>query len=477
MGVRMMSLAVRAGLLAGVILAGCSQGSAVCTAAEYERGEVWHPRLQNSEGNYCVTCRCLKEGEGYHYNCTSEPCPEGCTGGADEGECCSICSESATRNKNNNGGEPGSPSSSSSSSLPSSSPSSSSSSSSTSYSYRSTDGNGGGTGGLVADASAAGVFSSGGGVAGTRSCVVDGMMYQHGDTFSGNYSGGEHEKCQHCFCNDGVTQCRTKVCPPVPCSSPIYIRRDCCRVCRDDSTELDWDTMVSFSDPSAPKGTADHDCKIGGRYFVNGSIWHPVIGPFGEMDCVLCKCLNRRIDCSRLKCQSRDKLQCSKPVKVAGQCCPVCPLTLVTSTAPQVSGNTIRCLSERTQLAVWKNVGAGNNSRVMHYVFEPVAGRGGTASSVLHLHRMILRNGNLEKLDIYDISRDEFRNLRSTYTFSLFGGTTNKLMNKFRTREQRTDRRCKRKKRCSVRVPSLDRILKVRPATMRVRCARGEREI
>ena len=97
----------------------------------------------------------------------------------------------------------------------------------------------------------------------------------------------------------------------------------------DDSTELDWDTMVSFSDPSAPKGTADHDCKIGGRYFVNGSIWHPVIGPFGEMDCVLCKCLNRRIDCSRLKCPSRDKLQCTKPVKVAGQCCPVCPLTLM----------------------------------------------------------------------------------------------------------------------------------------------------
>lgn len=58
-------------------------------------------------------------------------------------------------------------------------------------------------------------------------------------------------------------------------------------------------------------------------------------------------------------------------------------------------------------------------------MFEPVAGRGETPSSVIHLHRMILRGGNLEKLDIYDITRDEFRNLRSTYTFSLFGGTTN----------------------------------------------------
>ncbi|KAK8381995.1 hypothetical protein O3P69_015176 [Scylla paramamosain] len=234
--------------------------------------------------------------------------------------------------------------------------------------------------------------------------------------------------------------------------------------------------MVSFSDPSAPKGTADHDCKIGGRYFVNGSIWHPVIGPFGEMDCVLCKCLNRRIDCSRLKCPSRDKLQCTKPVKVAGQCCPVCPLTLMTSTAPQPSGSTVRCLNERVQQAVWKNVGAGSNSGVLHYVFEPVGSRG-MPSAILHMHRMILRSGNLENLDIYDITRDEFRNLRSTYTFSLFGGTTNKLMNKFKNREQKIDRRCKRNSRCSIKVANMDRMLKVRPATLRVRCARGEKEI
>nr|XP_053633805.1 chordin-like protein 1 [Cherax quadricarinatus] len=231
--------------------------------------------------------------------------------------------------------------------------------------------------------------------------------------------------------------------------------------------------MVSFSDPSPPKGSANLDCKIGGRYFVNGSVWHPVIGPFGEMDCVLCRCYNGRIDCSRLKCQSRDKLHCAMPVKVAGQCCPVCPLKLLISGPTPSAGDTVRCLSERTQQAVWLNNGAGNNTGVLHYVFEPVEG----SSSVLHLHRMIIKSRNLENLAIYDISREEFKDLRSTYTFTLLGGTTTRLMNKFKKREQRVERKCKKKGRCTLQLEAMEKTLKVKPPQARVRCARGEREI
>nr|XP_045597399.1 chordin-like protein 1 [Procambarus clarkii] len=231
--------------------------------------------------------------------------------------------------------------------------------------------------------------------------------------------------------------------------------------------------MVSFSDPAGAKSSSDHDCKIGGRYFINGSIWHPVIGPFGEMDCVLCKCYNRRIDCSRLKCQSRDKLQCSRPIKVAGQCCPVCPLKLLINRAPQPAGEGVRCLSDRSQQAVWMNNGSGNNSGVLHYVFEPLEG----STNVLHLHRMIIKNKNLENLDIYDISRDEFRELRSTYTFTLTGGTTTRLMNRFKKREQRVERRCKKKSRCNLQLDAMEKTLKVKPPQERVRCARGEKEI
>lgn len=62
------------------------------------------------------------------------------------------------------------------------------------------------------------------------------------------------------------------------------------------------------------------------RYYLHGTTWHPVMGPFGPMDCVNCVCKYGRIECQRLECPSRSALSCERPVKVAGRCCPVCPL-------------------------------------------------------------------------------------------------------------------------------------------------------
>ncbi|XP_047492899.1 chordin-like protein 2 [Penaeus chinensis] len=189
--------------------AGCRMAGHV-----YEAGEVWHPILKSSTSNYCVTCRCEEDENGRSdYNCSTESCPEGCSGGPDQGECCSICSAP-------DGGS-------------SSSTTSSSSSSSFSFSGNTSGSSGSGGSGEIA---ASGIVGSSGrgrsvGEESFRVCVVDGMLYNHGDTFSSNYSDAEDEKCEHCFCDDGLAQCRTKTCPPVSCSSPIYTRRDCCRVC------------------------------------------------------------------------------------------------------------------------------------------------------------------------------------------------------------------------------------------------------
>lgn len=62
------------------------------------------------------------------------------------------------------------------------------------------------------------------------------------------------------------------------------------------------------------------------RYYLHGTTWHPVMGPFGPMDCVNCVCKSGRIECHRLECSDRRSLNCDKPVKVTGSCCPVCPL-------------------------------------------------------------------------------------------------------------------------------------------------------
>jgi len=72
--------------------------------------------------------------------------------------------------------------------------------------------------------------------------------------------------------------------------------------------------------------TKMEDCISGGRYYLHGTTWHPVMGPFGPMDCVNCVCKSGRIECHRLECSDRRSLNCDKPVKVTGSCCPVCPL-------------------------------------------------------------------------------------------------------------------------------------------------------
>ena len=50
------------------------------------------------------------------------------------------------------------------------------------------------------------------------------------------------------------------------------------------------------------------------------------MGPFGPMDCVNCECKSGRIECHRLECPSRQAMNCDRLVKVAGRCCPVCPM-------------------------------------------------------------------------------------------------------------------------------------------------------
>lgn len=41
-------------------------------------------------------------------------------------------------------------------------------------------------------------------------------------------------------------------------------------------------------------------CVADGRLYNNGQIWHPVIGPLGSMQCVVCKCADSIIQCGRV---------------------------------------------------------------------------------------------------------------------------------------------------------------------------------
>ncbi|RWS04878.1 hypothetical protein B4U79_17288 [Dinothrombium tinctorium] len=76
-------------------------------------------------------------------------------------------------------------------------------------------------------------------------------------------------------------------------------------------------------DASDPKNA--NKCKSGNRVFANGATWHPIMGPFGPMDCVNCKCVSGNIQCARIDCIPAYRLPCNKPKRLEGQCCPSCP--------------------------------------------------------------------------------------------------------------------------------------------------------
>lgn len=67
------------------------------------------------------------------------------------------------------------------------------------------------------------------------------------------------------------------------------------------------------------------NCLSAGKAHKHGTTWHPIIGPFGQMDCVICTCKMGNIQCSRIDCPTFNKLPCSNPKKVERQCCAVCP--------------------------------------------------------------------------------------------------------------------------------------------------------
>lgn len=48
--------------------------------------------------------------------------------------------------------------------------------------------------------------------------------------------------------------------------------------------------------PGAP---AADGCTSAGRHYANGAKWHPVMGPFGAVRCVVCKCAAAQIECYR----------------------------------------------------------------------------------------------------------------------------------------------------------------------------------
>ncbi|EFX83820.1 hypothetical protein DAPPUDRAFT_239686 [Daphnia pulex] len=192
-----------------------------------------------------------------------------------------------------------------------------------------------------------------------------------------------------CTPQGGMVMCQLKDCPKVDCDNPIRTKDDCCPVCPDPAGRVDEMDNSPVIIQQQPDGTNSklEDCISGGRYYLHGTTWHPVMGPFGPMDCVNCKCKSGRIECQRLECPSRPALNCERPVKVAGRCCPVCPLEgdIQGPVTPLLSSSPIT--GTRSNIQATSGIGSGRTK-------TPSAGRPMSPPSSSSLIKSSTHHGN-----------------------------------------------------------------------------------
>ncbi|XP_048024021.1 kielin/chordin-like protein isoform X2 [Megalobrama amblycephala] len=115
-------------------------------------------------------------------------------------------------------------------------------------------------------------------------CQFEGRVYADGETFQ-----SPKGSCEECRCSRGEVQCSPKSCPEVFCPNP---RRDpcTCNVCE--------------------------GCLYRGRECGNGERF-----PNPNDPCQGCICLNGSVSCTPVSCP---KAPCKWPVRLPGECCPVC---------------------------------------------------------------------------------------------------------------------------------------------------------
>ncbi|KAL8559250.1 hypothetical protein ACOMHN_040374 [Nucella lapillus] len=158
-------------------------------------------------------------------------------------------------------------------------------------------------------------------------CEFDGKSFKDGGLFPSNTTGirpTRSDQCVICHCSIGTVLCQLKTCLPTKCKKFKSVPDDCCPQCADkyDFSEDLFDYVLS--DPKQENRT-DADCVSPMGLHKNGSSWKPVIAEYGEMECIVCTCLNGNFTCKRLDCPPEEALPCKRPRQMPGSCCKVCP--------------------------------------------------------------------------------------------------------------------------------------------------------
>ncbi|XP_078452226.1 cysteine-rich motor neuron 1 protein isoform X1 [Lampetra fluviatilis] len=134
-----------------------------------------------------------------------------------------------------------------------------------------------------------------------RTCAFSGVELADGETY-------RLDACRFCRCRAGVSFCFAAQCGELRCQRYYTPPGECCPVCEDAMTA-----------PSNPAG-----CFAAGEIRAHGARWR-------EDDCTFCRCVDGEPQCTATACGQ----SCLHPVKIPGECCPVCEEpTLITVVPP-----------------------------------------------------------------------------------------------------------------------------------------------
>ncbi|XP_047300600.1 cysteine-rich motor neuron 1 protein isoform X10 [Homo sapiens] len=140
-------------------------------------------------------------------------------------------------------------------------------------------------------------------------CVFNNVEYYDGDMF-------RMDNCRFCRCQGGVAICFTAQCGEINCERYYVPEGECCPVCED--------PVYPFNNPAG--------CYANGLILAHGDRWR-------EDDCTFCQCVNGERHCVATVCGQT----CTNPVKVPGECCPVCEEPTIITVDPPACGELSNC--------------------------------------------------------------------------------------------------------------------------------------
>ncbi|XP_022248892.1 chordin-like protein 1 [Limulus polyphemus] len=307
-------------------------------------------------------------------------------------------------------------------------------------------------------------------------CFDKGQIFKDGETFASNSTSLQPRKpnqCVQCVCQKGKILCRLKTCSMQSCQNPNYRSDDCCPVCAAKVSPAHQDVRVDNILVTFRTSGGGSVCSSGGISYPHGFTWHPVIGPLGQMDCVLCKCQMGKVECGRIGCSLRG-LTCAKPQKVIGRCCPICvnkdsPSVLedaATHPSVSISGRSQSeklCLSKRQDYVVYKSHAFSTTSGYYQFAFQKVGDGGNT-----RLFSWTMKEGTMGDFSEQHLSKSDFSDVRNTFKFKLMGSTKSKLVGRFAKRSKKLAERCN--KRCDQKVSRLESGLRLKKVVLNSQC-------